>query len=149
MGLVLAVLASLVVACGAPRGSRPQPPGPSAAQVAQRPCLAAGNTATETWLVERDLTKGSLIATVSVDRGPPFGIRVVVMRAGEELRSALTGYDGGSEFVNLPPGDYEVVFYYGVLVAERKQITVTAGDHFTSVQGDLHVASFARIPECA
>lgn len=76
----------------------------------------------------RDPDKGGIMAVVSVDRGPPFGLTVVVARAGKDARAGVTGYSGEYEFVNLAPGDYDVDFYYGDHFVERKKVIVAAGE---------------------
>lgn len=97
----------------------------------------------------RDPDKGGIMAVVSVDRGPPFGLRVVLSRAGKNVRAGVTGHNGQYEFVNLAPGAYDVDFYYGDHFVERKKVIVAAGEHWTSVHGELRVTAFPRIPECA
>jgi hypothetical protein len=98
--------------------------------------------------MQRSPEKGSIYASVTVDRGPRFGIGVSLLRDGRKVTWARTGYAGEYEFVDVEPGKYEVVFSYGEFIASRQQVEVTAGDHFVYARAELSVTAFPRIPEC-
>jgi len=143
-----ALLMSLV-ACGTPR-SKP-PAAPVALQSAEG-CLnwesyPEGNT----WGPGRHL-----VGEVTSDRGQPYGVRVVLMREGRIVGTAVTqpkdqnadGDVGRYSFPRLVPGAYDLVFKYGNNVVAREHLEIT-DTPITSWKTALHLSNYRQIPACA